>query len=126
MRARVSAAVLSVLFLAGCAATSDATSTPPTTDPDTTAATPAGQASADAPATFVMPDVTGMVLQDAQDVLQAAGSFLMDQTDASGQGRMQVDDSNWQVCGQAPDAGNEVPTTVMVQLSAVKLDETCP
>lgn len=73
-----------------------------------------------------MPGLVGMNLQLAQDTLQAEGSYLMDQTDASGLGRFQVDDSNWQVCAQSPAAGAEVPVDAMVTLAAVKLDESCP
>ncbi|WP_421743166.1 PASTA domain-containing protein [Cellulomonas sp.] len=84
---------------------------------------------AEAPAvveTMTMPAVVGVNLQLAQDTLQAAGSYVLDQTDASGLGRVQVNDSNWQVCGQDPAPGTVVPVDTMVTLSAVKLDETCP
>jgi hypothetical protein len=74
---------------------------------------------------FVMPSVVGMVLQDAQNLLQSSGSYLMDQVDATGQGRFQVLDSNWKVCSQSPSAGASVTTGQMVTLSAVKLDESC-
>jgi len=73
-----------------------------------------------------MPDVTGMVLQDAQNKLQALGSYLMDQQDASGQKRLQVNDSNWRVCTQQPAPGTEVPVSATVTLASVKLQETCP
>ena len=75
--------------------------------------------------TFTMPDVVGMVLQDAQDLLQSKGSYLMDQVDASGAGRMQLLDSNWKVCSQRPSAGSQVSITDFVTLSAVKLSESC-
>lgn len=73
-----------------------------------------------------MPDVVGMVLQDAQDALQALGSYVLDQEDASGAGRLQINDSNWTVCSQEPAAGEKVPVTTMVTLASVKLDEDCP
>ena len=76
--------------------------------------------------TFVMPKVTGLVLQDAQDLLQTLGSYLMDQQDASGLERLQIDDSNWKVCAQAPKAGSKVPIETIVVLKAVKLRESCP
>ena len=44
-----------------------------------------------------MPRVVGMVLQDAQDLLQSRGSYLMDQIDAKGWGRWQILDSGWKV-----------------------------
>ena len=78
------------------------------------------------PQTFVMPKVVGMVLQDAQDLLQTKGSFLMDQQDASGRGRMQILDRNWRVCRQNPAPGKKVPITTVVVLASVKLSERCP
>jgi len=73
-----------------------------------------------------MPDLAGRVLQDAQDSLQALGSRSLDQQDATGQDRMQINDSNWTVCTQEPAAGTEVPLDATVILASVKLDETCP
>ncbi|MDN4479685.1 Ltp family lipoprotein [Demequina muriae] len=78
------------------------------------------------PTTFVMPEVVGSNLQDAQDSLQALGSYLVDQEDASGEGRLQLVDSNWTVCTQEPAAGAEVPVEARVLLAAVKDDEPCP
>jgi hypothetical protein len=79
-----------------------------------------------APETFVMPPLVGMNLQDAQDTLQAAGSYILTQTDATGMERFQVLDSGWKVCYQKPVAGAKVPLERMVDLGAVKLDEACP
>jgi len=76
--------------------------------------------------TFMMPNLMGMVLQDAQDELQARGSFLLTQTDATGMERFQVDDSNWKVCGQVPAPGTRVSLARLVELHAVQLDEQCP
>jgi len=76
--------------------------------------------------TFAMPDVVGTVLQDAQDRLQSLGSYLMDQRDASGLGRLQVLDSNWKVCAQDPAPGTVAPISTLVTLDSVKLSETCP
>lgn len=87
---------------------------------------PAGPTTESVQVTFTMPNLTGMVLQDAQDLLQASGSYFMDQEDATGEGRMQLNDSNWQVCSQEPAAGETVGTEATVLLRAVKLDETCP
>ncbi len=79
-----------------------------------------------APETFVMPKVVGMNLQLAQDLLQSKGSYLMDQTDALGLSRFQINDSGWTVCIQSPAAGKKVPTSTMVTLGSVKLTERCP
>lgn len=78
------------------------------------------------PETFKMPKLVGKNLQDAQDQLQAQGSYLMDQQDASGLGRFQMLDSNWKVCWQKPAAGKVVPIDSVVVLASVKLTEKCP
>ena len=65
-------------------------------------------------------------LQLAQDILQKKGSYLLDQEDALGLDRVQVLDSNWQVCKQSPKAGQKVTVDAMVTLSSVKLTEDCP
>ena len=75
---------------------------------------------------FRMPKVVGMVLQDAQDVLQSRGSYLLDQEDASGRGRWQLLDSGWKVCAQKPRPGASVPLETIVTLWSVKLSERCP
>ena len=92
----------------------------PDSDPSTANVTPSK------PAAPVMPSVVGMVLQDAQNLLQSQGSYLMDQVDASGAGRIQFFDSNWRVCSQEPLAGSPLSTIDVVTLGAVKLDESCP
>lgn len=75
---------------------------------------------------FVMPDLVGLNLQDAQNHLQDLGSFLLDQEDATDQGRNQVDDSNWTVCSQDPAPGTVHSKLAIVTLYAVKNDEACP
>lgn len=75
---------------------------------------------------FTMPDLVGSNLQDAQDKLQSRGSYLLDQVDATDQGRFQLLDENWQVCRQSPVAGKRVLKTKLVRLEAVQLDERCP
>jgi hypothetical protein len=76
--------------------------------------------------TFTMPALVGFNLQDAQDVLQSLGSFLLTQTDATGQGRFQVLDSGWKVCYQNPQPGAATSFLKLVELGAVKLEEQCP
>jgi hypothetical protein len=75
---------------------------------------------------FTMPDVVGLDLQSAQDQLQALGSYRMDQRDATGKGRTQVEDDNWRVCSQRPAAGRTVPARTLVLLKSVPLEERCP
>ncbi|MGH8825174.1 MAG: hypothetical protein ACRDVN_11940 [Jiangellaceae bacterium] len=75
---------------------------------DEAAATTAAEATPEPPdestttLPVAMPDLVGMNLQLAQDTLQALGSYLLDQEDASGLDRLQIIDSNWQVCAQEP------------------------
>ena len=92
--------------------------------PDPVVATPAEVAPT--PETFVMPKLVGKNLQLAQDTLQSVGSYVLDQEDASGLGRLQVNDSNWKVCSQKPKAGASIPIETVVLLSSVKLSEDCP
>ena len=73
-----------------------------------------------------MPNLVGTQLQRAQDLLQSKGSYLMDQEDALGTGRLQINDRNWKVCKQDPLAGVTVDPTQMVTLYSVKLEESCP
>lgn len=77
-------------------------------------------------ARFTMPALVGRNLQVAQDMLQARGSYLLDQVDATSQDRFQLIDSQWQVCHQSPQAGAHVLKTKIVRLETVKLDENCP
>lgn len=74
---------------------------------------------------FTMPRVVGMNLQEAQDLLQSKGSYLMDQTDYKGLSRFQILDSQWKVCAQSPNPGKKVPISTIVTLSSVKLTERC-
>ena len=75
---------------------------------------------------FTMPNLVGMKLQRAQDTLQSVGSYVLDQTDAAGLDRWQIDDTNWRVCSQKPAPGTKTPLEATVQLASVKLDENCP
>jgi hypothetical protein len=127
-------AVAVLLILAGCgtpaAGQSEPVSSPSVAQPTPASTTdqpsPAQPSETAVPQTFTMPDLVGKNLQDAQDALQALGSYLLDQQDASGKSRLQVDDSNWQVCTQEPAAGQEVSVAATVALASVKLDEQCP
>lgn len=75
--------------------------------------------------TFVMPSLVGMNLQRAQNILQARGSFLLTQTDGTGQGRFQMLDLGWKVCDQDPAAGAVTNIATLVELVTVKLSEAC-
>ena len=106
--------------------TVDRTTVTPQTTPAPVVATPSATSGEQQPATFAMPEFTGVNLQLAQDTLQSFGSYLVDQEDASGLGRLQVLDSNWQVCSQSPVAGTSVSVDTVVLLASVKIGESCP
>ncbi len=77
---------------------------------------------------FVMPDATGMDLQAAQDVLQDVSGdmfYFSSSEDASGEGRMQLVDSNWIVCSQNIEPGATVTEDLNVIFYVVKDDESC-
>ncbi len=63
-----------------------------------------------------------MNLQAAQNLIQDAGVFFSRSEDATGASRMQVNDSNWIVVGQAPGVGVPIGEGDAV-LSVVKVDE---
>ena len=71
----------------------------------------------------VVPDVVGMNHQLAQDTLQASGFYLLDEQDATGQGRMLIYDRNWEVVRQSVPAGSSVPVTETITLYSKKIGE---
>ena len=83
------------------------------------------EAPAPAEAEPLMPDVMCMNLQDAQDLIQEQGVFLSLSQDATGQDRMQVLDSNWQVVGQFPAPGTPIGEGDAM-LDVVKYGESSP
>ena len=96
--------------------TSAVTQEPPAADPQ----------SADQ---WVMPNLVGSTLQDAQDQVQAltaGGVYFTGSHDLGGQNRSQVIDRNWQVCTQNIAAGAALTAESRVDLGVVKLEETCP
>lgn len=127
-------AAIGTLALAGCAAedTDPAPAAPaasqdnaPKQDSTPTEEAPAAEPEPEAePETAALPDVVGQDLQAAQDTAQAAGFYVLDDQDASGQNRLQVLDRNWTVCSQKPEPGTH-PTDTPVTLYAVKDGEAC-
>ena len=69
-----------------------------------------------------MPNVMCMNLQDAQDLIQTVGVFFSQSVDATGQGRSQIIDSNWQVVAQTPEVGTPFGEGDAV-LAVVKIGE---
>lgn len=70
-----------------------------------------------------VPDVEGKDHQLAQDTMQAAGLYLLDEEDATGQGRMLILDRNWTVVEQKPSAGSCVSDDTTILLRSKKDDE---
>jgi PASTA domain-containing protein len=75
---------------------------------------------------FLVPDVRGLDLQDAQDLFQGRNSYEMEQVDATGRDRRLSVDGNWKVCRQSPKPGLDVPMDTKVRLFAVHNGERCP
>jgi hypothetical protein len=107
--------------------------TQPSATPATSTAPKMSPSTADGGATtsseFTMPNEVGKVLQDAQDDIQRVSGnpvYFTRSTDASGQDRFQILDSNWQVCSQNVAPGQPADATTVISFAAVKLDESCP
>ena len=132
MRIALAAAVL--LLITACTGTPSSTSAstpaPPPAAPTSTAspaqtaqqAPPATSAAAPAVKTCTVPNVVGMIHQTAQDTMQAAGLFFLREEDASGQGRMLINDRNWKTTAQSVAAGTVVDCNTQIKLSATKID----
>lgn len=70
-----------------------------------------------------MPNFKGKSVKAARAALDAGTSITVN--DASGQGRLVLVESNWQVCAQKPAADTALKGQP-VTLDAVKFGETCP
>jgi len=84
------------------------TAGPTTAAPTTAAPTTAAPTTAAPPPLAAMPAVVCMNLQEAQDLIQTTGVFYSKSFDATGNGRMQVVDSNWIVVSQDPAPGEPI------------------
>jgi PASTA domain len=76
-----------------------------------------------------MPNLVGQNLQEAQDAIQKLTDnplFLTLSTDATGQGRAQVVDSNWKICSQNVKPGDRFTKDTKIEFASVKLAERCP
>ncbi|MFC4120452.1 PASTA domain-containing protein [Nonomuraea zeae] len=119
-------ALLTALCLVACGETSPSTpaehtiTTPPATVTHTTEPATASPAAA---VKKRVPNVVGMNLQTGQDTLQAAGFYVLDDQDATGQGRLQIYDRNWVVTRQSPIAGRTVTPDTLITLYAKKIGE---
>ena len=67
-----------------------------------------------------VPNVVGKNHQLAQDTMQAAGFYALDEEDATGQGRLLLYDRNWVTVSQDPPAGTVASPDTTITLSAKK------
>lgn len=123
------------LFVAGCGSSTDggeeATKTVVTVVKETVVERPAEKprpkpaASKPKPAANLIevPNVVGENHQYAQDTMQAAGLYMLDERDATGQDRMLIWDRNWVVVSQNPPAGTMVDENTTITLSSKKEGE---
>jgi hypothetical protein len=77
-----------------------------------------------------MPNEVGKVLQDAQDDLQRVSGnrlYFSSSSDATGAGRHQILDRDWQVCSRSIPTGATVTDNETPNFAVVRVDtETCP
>jgi beta-lactam-binding protein with PASTA domain len=132
MRKLACAAIVALVGLAGCGSdetaqtvTEERTIVEQAPPPETVTETvKAKSTAAPKPAsTITVPDVVGENHQYAQDTMQAAGLYNLDERDATGQDRMLLWDRNWVVVSQDPPAGTEVNENATITLSAKKEGE---
>jgi hypothetical protein len=72
---------------------------------------------------ITVPDVVGQDHQLAQDTMQSAGLYLLDERDCTGQDRLLLWDRNWVVVEQDPPAGSQASEDTVVTLCSKKLGE---
>ncbi|HEY3707910.1 MAG TPA: PASTA domain-containing protein [Amycolatopsis sp.] len=72
---------------------------------------------------LVVPDVSGMNHQDAQNAMQAAGLYNLREVDSTGRHRAMILDRNWCQTGQDPQPGAKVGAHTAITLYARKCDE---
>jgi hypothetical protein len=72
---------------------------------------------------IIVPDVTGLDHQAAQDALQGEGLWLLAEEDATGQGRLLLWDRNWEVVRTDPPAGTAVSEDTTITIYSKKQGE---
>jgi beta-lactam-binding protein with PASTA domain len=102
----------------GCTKTVVISPEPPTTavvapDPSTVSLSPDNSG-------VVVPDVTGMDLQTAQDTLQAAGFYNLGSHDVTGETSFQILDRNWLVVDQTPGSGATASISERIELGVTR------
>ncbi len=71
----------------------------------------------------MVPNVVGVNHQLAQDTMQAAGFFHLAEEDATGKGRLLINDRNWVVVSQVPAGGTRTLLTTKILLRSKKIGE---
>jgi hypothetical protein len=71
----------------------------------------------------VVPAVVGLNHQLAQDTMQAAGFYYLTEEDATGQGRLLINDRNWVVVSQSPKGGTTASLDSKIVLRSKKIGE---
>ncbi|MCX5157271.1 hypothetical protein OG914_25125 [Streptomyces sp. NBC_00291] len=84
---------------------------------------PDGEVPAPKPAGDTMPDFVGQGMKAVRGALPSNASITV--KDATAQGRMVLQESNWKVCTQTPKAGAALSGTP-VAFTVVKTGEACP
>ena len=77
---------------------------------------------------WVMPNLVGANLQEAQNRIQTLTSYGIAVSlshDAAGKGRQQLVDNNWKVCDQNIAAGQEITSDTSIDFGTVKVEESC-
>jgi len=72
---------------------------------------------------ILVPDVVGQDHQLAQDTMQSAGLYLLDERDCTGQDRLLLWDRNWVVVEQDPPPGTQASEDTVVTLCSKKRGE---
>lgn len=116
----------SLLLVTACGGTGAAGTQPTVTATVTVTAT---QSSAEPSAVRpsvqvgVVPNVVGLNHQLAQDTMQAAGFYYLTEQDATGQGRLLINDRNWVVVSQQPAGGTRAAPDTKIILRSKKIGE---
>ncbi|WP_433225668.1 PASTA domain-containing protein [Actinomadura formosensis] len=129
----LAAAALAALTATGCEpsepqpaappVTVTATQTPPAETSSPPVAVPSPTLTKMTAARIRVPRVVGMNHQEAQNLLQSKGLFMLQERDATGQGRLLLWDRNWVVVRQKPKAGTRVTPDETITLYSKKIGE---
>lgn len=103
--------------------TSSTPNPPPTTTPTAPITTVKPPTPPQTARSAVVPAVVGLNHQLAQDTLQAAGFYYLSEEDATGKGRLLVNDRNWVVVTQSPEGGSIAALDTKVVLRSKKIGE---